>query len=249
MMSIEMAEGWTREAGPRVEATRDLDASKVQAPGIIARPEGGVRLFYTAVGPGRPYPQCQGYILSAVSDDGLDFVTEPGIRLAPDPAVAHMSLRLLAPSIVRLADGGWRMYVEARGTPDRPTVITSAVSDDLLRWRHEPGVRLVTPDGLGGPRLVELPDGGCRLLACADDHGEAGRASGKRVGKHIVSAVSDDGLDFAFEPGERIRSGRGRWDALGITAGQLLVPCGSTGPAALWTMIFSAWQEDRKSVV
>ena len=206
MMPIEVAQGWTREPGPRVEGTRDLDASKVQAPGIIARPEGGFRLFYTAVGPGRPYPECQGYILSAISEDGLDFAPEPGIRLAPDPAVEHMYLRLLAPSIVRLADGRWRMYVEARGTSDRPTVITSAVSDDLLGWQHESGVRLATPDGLGGPRLFALPGGRCRLLACGDDFGDAGRVSGKCIGKHIISAISDDGLDFTFEPGERIRS-------------------------------------------
>ena len=240
MMPIEVAQGWTREPGPRVEGTRDLDASKVQAPGIIARPEGGFRLFYTAVGPGRPYPECQGYILSAISEDGLDFAPEPGIRLAPDPAVEHMSLRLVVPSIVRLADGRWRMYVEARGTSDRPTVITSAVSDDLLDWQHEPGVRLATPDGLGGPRLFALPDGRCRLLACGDDFGDAGRVSGKRIGKHIISAISDDGLDFTFEPGERIRSGQGNWDALGITAGQLLLP---TDPAGTWTMIYSAWQD------
>ena len=41
-----------------------------------------------------PFPDCQGYILSAVSDDGLTFRPEPGIRLAPDPAVPHRSLRL-----------------------------------------------------------------------------------------------------------------------------------------------------------
>ena len=70
-------------------------------------------------------------------------------------------------------------------------------------------MRLATPDGLGGPRLFALPDGRCRLLACSDDFGDAGRVSGKRIGKHIISAISDDGLDFTFEPGERIRSGQG----------------------------------------
>jgi len=239
-MPMEISAEWSREPGPRVEASRDLDASKVQAPGIIERPGGGFRLFYTAVGPGRPYPECQGYILSAVSDDGLDFTPEPGIRLAPRPDVAHMSLRLLAPSIVQLTDGRFRMYVEARGTSDRPTVITSALSENQLEWQHEEGVRLVTPDGLGGPRLVDLPDGRCRLLACADDFGAGGRAGGQRSGKHIVSAVSDDGLDFVLEPGERIRSGQGTWDALGITAGQLLAP---SEPSAAWTMIYSAWQD------
>ena len=239
-MSIETVAGWRREPGPRVEASRDLDRSKVQAPGITARPSGGFRLFYTAVGPGRPFPECQGYILSAISENGLDFETESGIRLAPDPAVEYMSLRLLAPSIVRLGDGRWRMYVEARGTADRPTVISSAVSEDQLNWQHEPGVRLQTPDGLGGPRLVDLPDGRSRLLACADDYGDQGPTTGQRVGKHIISAVSEDGLDFDFEPGQRIRSGQAEWDALGITAGQLLAPCEPDHP---WTMIYSAWQD------
>lgn len=242
-MTIPIAGGWTREAGIRIEGTRDLDVSKTQAPGVIARPEGGFRLFYTGVGPGRPYPECQGYILSAVSDDGLDFSIEPGIRLAPDPSVDHMSLRLLAPSIVQLADGRWRMYVEARGTSQQPPVITSAISDDLLQWRHEPGVRLRTSGGLGGPRLTQLPDGRCRLLACADDYGPAGRSGGQRSGKHIISGLSEDGLEFVAEPGQRIRSGQAPWDAMGITAGQLLGPTEGSSTDTDWTMIFSAWQD------
>ena len=242
-MPIPIAGGWTREAGIRIEGTRDLDASKTQAPGVIARPGGGFRLFYTGVGPGRPYPECQGYILSAVSDDGLEFSVEPGIRLAPDPAVEYMSLRLLAPSIVQLADGRWRMYVEARGTSQQPPVITSAISEDQLQWRHEPGVRLSTSGGLGGPRLTQLPGGRCRLLACADDYGPMGRSGGLRKGKHIISALSDDGLEFVAEPGQRIRSGQAPWDAMGITAGQLLGPTGESITDTAWTMIFSAWQD------
>ena len=242
-MPIPIAGGWTREAGIRIEGTRDLDASKTQAPGVIARPSGGFRLFYTGVGPGRPYPECQGYILSAVSDDGLEFSVEPGIRLAPDPAVEYMSLRLLAPSIVQLADGRWRMYVEARGTSQQPPVITSAISEDQLQWRHEPGVRLSTSGGLGGPRLTQLPGGRCRLLACADDYGPMGRSGGLRKGKHIISALSDDGLEFVAEPGQRIRSGQAPWDAMGITAGQLLGPTGESITDTAWTMIFSAWQD------
>ena len=76
---------WLPDPGWRVAGSRPLDASKVQAPGIVALPGGGVRLFYTGVGPGRPFVTCQGYILSAVSPDGLRFEVEPGIRVAPDP--------------------------------------------------------------------------------------------------------------------------------------------------------------------
>lgn len=76
-----------------------MDLSKVQAPGIVALPGGGYRLFYTAVGPGKPFPVCQGYILSAYSDDGVNFEVEEGIRLAPDPTIEHGSLRYLAPTV------------------------------------------------------------------------------------------------------------------------------------------------------
>eukprot|EP01051_Picozoa_sp_SAG22_P026071 SAG22_NODE_8042_length_688_cov_0.876061_1_plen_117_part_01 len=104
---------WVREAGARVTGDRPLDAGKVQAPGVVRCRGGGGggggegpegwRLFYTAVGPGRPFDACQGYILSAFSTDGLAFEKEPGIRLAPRPGVLHGSRRLLAPAVVPAA--------------------------------------------------------------------------------------------------------------------------------------------------
>ena len=67
-----------------------------------------------SVPPG-PIRRRQGYILSAVSDDGLRFTVEDGIRIAPDPTLPWMSRRALAPTITLLDDGRWRMYFEARG--------------------------------------------------------------------------------------------------------------------------------------
>ena len=126
---------WVREPGARIRPDRALDAGKVQAPGAVACPGGGWRLYYTAIGPGGPFEDCQGYILSAFSEDGLHFRKEEGIRLAPRPDVPHGSVRLLAPSVVpahhptRPAPApGWRMFVESRGTADRPTVITRSVA-------------------------------------------------------------------------------------------------------------------------
>ena len=144
---------WQKEPGARVEGARGLDRSKVQAPGVVAVPSGGFRLFYTAVGPAKPFLACQGYILSAFSQDGLRFRAEPGIRVAPRPGISHMSLRVLAPSVTRCADGRWRMYFEARGPAHEPTVICSAVSRDLLEWEYE-GVRLRSAGGVGAPRYV-----------------------------------------------------------------------------------------------
>src|SRR5512140_3752505 len=116
-MTTSRPTAWHFEPGWRVAGTRPLDASKVQAPGIVRLPEGGYRLFYTAVGPARPFPKAQGYILSATSPDG--------IRVGPDPAIPWLSRRALAPTVTRLADGRWRMYFESRGPATRPTVIAS----------------------------------------------------------------------------------------------------------------------------
>ena len=111
---------WQKEQYPRVEGSGPLDSAKVQAPCIVRRPEGGFRLFYTAIGPGKPFADCQGYILSAVSDDGITFRKEPGVRLEPRPNLPHISRRVLAPSISQCGKNRWRMYFEARGTADGP---------------------------------------------------------------------------------------------------------------------------------
>ena len=118
-------------------------------------PEGGYRLFYTAVGPAKPYARCQGYISARV------------------PTTAYSSIQ--SPAFA------------SRGSADRPTVICSAVSDDLLHWKHEDGIRLAGFDGVGGPRYLKMPDGLWRISCFASECVEDRRQS-------IVSAASSDGL-------------------------------------------------------
>ncbi|MCX6992510.1 MAG: hypothetical protein NT011_05120 [Kiritimatiellaeota bacterium] len=230
---------WRKEAGPRLQGSRALDSSKLQAPCIVRIPAGGFRLFYTAVGPAKPYPTCQGYILSAVSDDGLVFRTEPGIRLAPQPAIAYMSLRVIGATVTQCTDGRWRMYFEARGPADQPTVICSAISSDLLHWEHEDGIRLQRPGGLGGPRYLPLPDGRGRLYCFGQEFGPGGPKCGVRLSQSVVSAITADGLCFELEPGYRMRDKQAEYDTAGITAAEVIPPSG-TGDC--WTMFFSAWQ-------
>lgn len=231
---------WQKEPGPRLQGSRALDSSKVQGPCIVRIPGGGFRLFYTAVGPAKPFPTCQGYLLSAISDDGLVFHTEPGIRLAPQPALPHMCLRVLVPSIVQLADSRWRMYFEARGPADRPTVICSAVSSDMLNWELEGGIRLQRPGGLGGPRYLPLPDGRGRLYCFGADHGQGGSIGEKRPIQGVLSAITSDGLQFELEPGYRMRGNQAEYDSLGITAAEVIAPS-FVGDS--WTMFFSVWQD------
>lgn len=231
---------WLRESGARLQGSRALDSSKLQAPCIVRDVNGGFRLFYTAVGPAKPYPACQGYILSAISDDGLAFRTEPGIRLAPQPALPHMSLRVIAPTINQCHDGRWRMYFESRGPADRPTVICSAITTDLLHWEIEEGIRLKTLGGVGGPRYTQLPDGRGRLYCFCSEFGPGGISSGQRISTNIVSAVTSDGLNFEFEPGYRMLDRQADYDTAGISAAEVIPP---SAESDRWTMFYSAWQD------
>jgi hypothetical protein len=198
--------------------------------------DGSFRLFYTAIGPGKPFGDCQGYILSAVSSDGLDFTPEPGIRLAPDPAVAQMSLRALAPSVATLADGRWRMYFEAREPADLPTAIMSAISDDQLHWTIEPGIRFEAPGGVGAPRYVALPDGRGRLYCFESVFAGGAPGHGQRIATPVISAVSVDGLHFEREAGSRLLDRQTEIDSAGITAAEPV-------PGDPWRMVYSAWQD------
>ena len=231
---------WRKEPGARVQGSRSLDLSKVQAPGVVRAPSGGFRLFYTAVGPGKPFPACQGYILSAVSDDGVSFRVEPGVRLAPRPDLPHMMLRVLAPTVTCCSDGRWRMYFESRGLANQPTVICSAVSTDQLTWELEDGIRLQNAGGIGGPRYLPLPDGRGRLYCFTSEYGPGGIASGKRIATNVISAITSDGLNFEFEAGYRMRDKQADYDNCGITAAEVVPPSAAENR---WTMFYSAWQD------
>lgn len=231
-----LPERWVKEPGARVEGARDLDRSKVQAPCIVRAPGGGFRLFYTAVGPGKPFTNCQGYILSATSENGLDFAVENGIRLAPDPSFAQMSSRVLAPSVTAMNEGGWRMYFEARGPANLPTAIMSAVSDDQLHWQLEPGIRFTAPGGVGAPRFLPLADGGGRLFCFESIYAGGDPANGPRLGTRVISAVTRDGLAFEREPGVLLADKQDALDSAGITAAEVV-------PGTPWRMVFSAWQD------
>ena len=220
--------GWHKELGPRLAGSRPLDASKVQAPGVARLPDGGIRMFYTGVGPGRPYPKWQGYILSARSRDGVSFEVEPGIRVEPDPTVPWRSRRALAPSVTRLDDGRWRMYFESRGPVGEPTVIASALSDDLFEWTVEDGIRLAASADVGGPRFVWLPDGRGRIYCFSRAH------------RAVVSAVTSDGIEFEWEPGVRLQGGETDLESAGVTAAHVVAPSGAGEP---WVMVYSAWQD------
>ena len=230
---------WRKETGARVEGSRPLDSAKLQAPCVVRNPTGGIRLFYTAVGPGKPYPACQGYILSAVSDNGLAFRKESGIRLAPRPELPYNSLRVLAPTISQCSGNLWRMYFESRGPADQSTAICSAVSTDMLNWELDDGIRLHRTGGVGGPRYLPLPDGCGRLYCIAKEFRSEGSKREEQKSQGVVSAITTDGIHFEFEPGYRLQARQTAYDSLGITAAEVIPPGAANSQ---WIMFYSAWQ-------
>jgi hypothetical protein len=114
--------------------------------------------------------------------------------------------KIMTPNVVATQGGAYRMYYtgvarqSAAGTGVTGPHILSAVSGDCDVWVKEPGIRVgngvcaAVADRALCPDVIPLSDGRLRMYF------EAGRRDGPSV---ILSAVSDDGLAFQLEPGER----------------------------------------------
>lgn len=131
----------------------------------------------------------------------------------------------VAPNIVECPDGGYRMYytqiLPRPGFPEgaidygnATSRILSATSPDCATWTPEAGVRLSARAGGAGefrvvaPEVVPLPDGSGRLrmyFECCP-----GRQS---VASSIRSAISEDGLEWTVEPGDRLSGHGGSYNA------------------------------------
>ena len=170
---------WTVEPGTRLE-----DAT---VPNIYRLEDGRLRMYYG--GPGG--------VLSAISQDGLTFTKETGVRV-PSGGPGGPEMIVSDPTLVTLKDGRARMYYKGATGPGGPGQsvhsVFSAVSTDGLRFDKE-GIRIdsqQTPDRgwASVPEAFVLPDGRVRLYYVSD---------GLDVKHGIVSAISEDGLNFTRE--------------------------------------------------
>ncbi|MEK6809339.1 MAG: hypothetical protein AABY40_01570 [Nanoarchaeota archaeon] len=173
---------WKKDSGSRV-----VDGS---VPFVHRLKDGKVRLYYC---------NAKG-ILSAVSSDGLTFVKEQGIRIAPGTG---FELIVCDPTIVNLPDGKIRMYYKGAnsqnpGPGQSIHKIYSAISSDGLIFQKE-GLRIDSEtNGDNGwasvPDAIILPDRRVRIYYVT--------AAGMQHG--IGSAISSDGLNFVKESGIRV---------------------------------------------
>lgn len=161
----------------------------------VLLPDGRIRMYFQFRTQDDP-PQA-GH-LSAISDDGITFALEEGIRLQNDEWWGpHVKARILD-------DGRLRIYKGA--TPGDPanTGIVSYISEDWLTFVKEDGFR-ITPSDAGMERLSHL------TMATMADGTYRGYFSnmpqGSESGRLVKSAASADLLTWTVDPGVRVGPG------------------------------------------
>jgi len=125
----------------------------------------------------------------------------------------------VAPRIIALPDGGYRMYYSqmlprpgfpagANDYDNATTRVVSATSPDGLTWTPEPGVRLTSQEGGAGDFRVVSSE----VVPLADDTGRLRMyyecCNGPQSKQNSIrSALSEDGLMWTPEPGARFEMG------------------------------------------
>ena len=228
---------WVKDPQIAIDLDTALDCEKILTPNVVCLGRGGFRMYYTGLGPGRAVKDSAGYILSAFSSDGMAWQKEPGVRV--DVHEPDAMLRVLCPDVIPLPDGRWRMYYEAR-THDRPSSILSAVSEDGLDWHREGGIRMSNPQwSYGTPRCLYLEsvagESKLRYRLYFHHYSHPFRA-GLDAQNHIISAVSNDGINFKIEPGVRIAQENAERDSHAVYAPEVIRVANGT-----YRMYYSGW--------
>jgi hypothetical protein len=177
---------WKKDEGIRI--------SDGGVPYVYKLKDGRFRLYYCG----------SGGILSAISTDGLNFEKEPGVRISSVNVKGDQESMVCDPTLVELPDGKIRMYYKGAngfgGPGEAIHKIFSALSSDGLNFQKE-GLRIDSEKtgDMGWasvPEAIKLLDGKIRIYYVSGDP----KAEGG-----IMSAISEDGLNFEKEKGARVK--------------------------------------------
>ncbi len=187
---------WTLEQGVRLSAAQGGAGNfRVVSPEVVPLSDGSGcwRMYYEC----SPGPQAMASSLrSALSEDGLRWTIEPGVRMGGDGSYN-------SPRLIFLADGRCRLYCGDRGRG-----IVSALSEDGgFTFALEPGLRIPQESPyealtVFAPEVLPLAAGGYRMYY-------AGYSAANRA--YVLGAGSEDGLNWQKEAEPVIAPG-GRWD-------------------------------------
>ncbi|MCD6146330.1 MAG: right-handed parallel beta-helix repeat-containing protein [Methanosarcinales archaeon] len=120
-------------------------------------------------------------------------------------------------TVVRLDDGRYRLYGELGSSPEREVV--SYISDDGVNFQKEDGYRLTEVGFM--PFVVKLADGRFRLYFTGEE--STPESTIETTGyKAIQSAISENGLNFTIEDGDRLAYTGSGYEYLGIRDEKIL---------------------------
>ena len=205
----EDGDSWEKDPGIRVDVHPPYAAKCTMCPDVIPLAHGGYRMYYEARTEARPT-----VVLSATSDDGLQWDLEPGVRFG-DPNWSYGSPRCLYISEPALRpDYRFRLYFHRytynpfRSGLDAHNVIISAISKDGLCFEEEDGVRIAQETeretfAVYAPEVIRLGDGTYRMYYppwCDEFKGG------------VFTATSAEGLTWTKAPDPLVDLG-GPWDS------------------------------------
>lgn len=145
----EPLEIWEKDLGLRVDTGT--------APNVIRFLDGSWRMYYTV----------EEGIVSASSQNGIDWGKEQGFRMTGDPKSKDHAY-VGSPTVFAIAADKYRMIYEASSPDQKQRRLFSAVSPDGITWTRESGVRLEDTNMYkqtvaSVPDVVKLSDGRLRL--------------------------------------------------------------------------------------
>jgi hypothetical protein len=183
-------EQWVKDNGVRIDVGGPNDSARTMNAGILQLPDGRYRAYYD----GHVNIGGTTWILSAVSNDGIVWTKDPGIRLSPGSgAFGYDDTQVTDPSVIILNDGKYWMYYSGITTGIDRRVILRASSIDGLSWTKDLSFKIVGSTGamtafhVGGPEIVKTASGFRLYFSNFAGDGSFGQ---------IIAADSPDGLSW-----------------------------------------------------
>lgn len=170
----------------------------VTNPAVFQLKNGKYRVIYE----GSKNQQSVRKLYSAVSDDGLRWTKEDGVRLEDSivenkKGISQGIIFTSVPDIIRLDNDCLRMYYTVI---DESRIAESC--DEGLIWQKKGEIMFdVYPEVVQDPDIIRLENGKYKLFFSTQDF--------DRTRQWILSAESDDGINFKIDLGERLNPSLG----------------------------------------
>lgn len=179
---------WTKETGFRLTADPKIkDQVHIGSPDVFKIGTDKYRMIFEGMDEDKKVIK----LFSAISNDGLNWTRESGVRLQD---VSSRGQKVAGvPEVVELKDGLFRMYYS-----DGLDIKTAISTDKGYKWRKQTmtGIKVPATD----PSVMITSDGVFKMYYTLSDNAV------KPKSMKIASATSEDGITWYMDTGVRMRA-------------------------------------------